>query len=59
MKTGNHAVNEFNRIMNCIILEEEAKNRIIKNCARYGTLQKIRSGKFTVTAVIKEKNINY
>lgn len=41
--------------MNCIDMDNATKQRIIRNCARYGTLMKIKSGKFKVIAVKKEK----
>lgn len=54
MKTKNSALKEYVRVMNCIDIDEEAKKRIIKNCARYSTMKKVRSGKFRVIAVKKE-----
>ncbi len=54
MKTKNRALKEYVRVMNCIDIDEEAKKRIIKNCARYSTMKKVRSGKFKVVAVKKE-----
>ncbi len=55
MKTNNPHINEYARVMNCIDMDNAAKQRIIRNCARYGTLMKIKSGKFKVIAVKKEK----
>lgn len=55
MKTNNPHINEYVRVMNCIDMDNAAKQRIIRNCARYGTLMKIKSGKFKVIAVKKEK----
>ncbi len=45
---------EYVRVMNCLDIDEEAKKRIVRNCARYSTMKKVRSGKFKVTAVKKE-----
>ncbi len=55
MKTNNQTLNEYKRVMNGISIGDIAKQQIIKNCARYSTLKKIKSGKFKITAVIKEK----
>lgn len=55
MKTNNPHINEYARVMNCIDMDNATKQRIIRNCARYGTLMKIKSGKFKVIAVKKEK----
>ena len=55
MKTNNQALKEYKRVVNGIAIDGIAKHRIIQNCARYSTLKKIRSGKFKITAVIKEK----
>lgn len=54
MKTKNRALKEYVRVMNCIDIDEEAKKRIVKNCARYSTVKKIKSGKFKIIAVKKE-----
>lgn len=54
MKTKNGALNEYVRVMNCLDIDEEAKKRIIKNCARYSTMKKLRAGKFRIIAVKKE-----
>lgn len=51
----NSQLNEFKRILNCVDVEDAVKQRIIKNCARYSTMKKIRSGKYRVIAVKKEK----
>ncbi len=51
----NNKIKEYSRIMNQVDLSDGAKQRIAKNCARYATLNKIKSRKFTVTAVIKDK----
>lgn len=49
------AIKDYRRVMNSVQLSDEAKQRITRNCARYATVKKIKSGNFTVTAVIKEK----
>lgn len=46
----------YKRIMNCVDVEESVKHQIVKNCARYSTLNKIKGRKFKITAVIKEKS---
>lgn len=48
-------IKDYRRVMNSVRLSNEAKQRIAKNCAKYATVKKIKSGNFTVTAVIKEK----
>lgn len=55
MKTNNPHINEYAMLMSCVDIDDAAKQRIIKNCARYSTLKKIKSGKFKVIAVKKEK----
>lgn len=54
MKPGN-VLSEYARVMRCIDIDEETKQRIIKNCARRATLRKIKFGKFRLTAVKKDK----
>ena len=56
MKPNNH-LNEFKRIMNCVDVEDTVKLRIIKNCARYSTMKKLRSGKYRIIAIKKEKTV--
>lgn len=51
----NNSINEYRRVMRSISLSDEAKQRIASNCAKYSTLNKIKNGKFTVTAVKKDK----
>jgi hypothetical protein len=46
---------EYARIMGCVELDESAKQQIIRNCARRSTLEKMRSGKYKLVAVKKEK----
>lgn len=55
MKINNKHLKEYSRVMNCVDIDDAAKQRIIRNCARYSTLNKIKSGKFKITAVKKEK----
>ncbi len=55
MILNNKHLNEYKRVMCCVDIEESVKHQIIKNCARYSTLNKIKSGKFRIVAVIKEK----
>ena len=54
MMTKQQAVKEYVRVMSCIDIDEEVKKQIIRNCARYGTVKKIRIGKFKIVAVKKE-----
>lgn len=54
-KINNPHIQEYARVMNCVDIDNAAKQRIIRNCARYGTLMKIKSGKFKIIAVKKEK----
>ncbi len=54
-KINNPHIKEYARVMNCVDMDDAAKQRIIRNCARYGTLMKIKSGKFKIIAVKKEK----
>lgn len=54
MKPNNH-IDEYRRIMNCVDIDDTVKHQIIKSCARYSTMKKIRAGKHKITAVIKEK----
>lgn len=56
MKTNNPHLNEYKRVMSCVDMDDTAKLQIIRNCARYGTLMKIKSGKFRLIAVKKEKS---
>ena len=58
MKSNNRHLNEYKRIINCVDVEDSVKHQIIKNCAKYSTFNKIKNGKFRITAVIKEKTSN-
>lgn len=51
----NNSINEYRRVMSSLCLNDEAKHRIARNCAKYSTLQKIKTGDFTVTAVKQDK----
>ena len=53
LMTKKQAVNEYVRIMSCLDIDEAAKRRIINNCARYGTVKKIKTRKFKIVAVKK------
>ena len=46
---------EYIRVMGKVDVEESVKQQIIRNCARYSTLHKIRLGKYKLTAVKKEQ----
>ncbi len=48
-------IDNYVRVMKEIGLSDEAKQRICKNCARYSTLNRIKSGRFVITAIKKEK----
>ncbi len=48
-------INSYVRVMNSVTMSDEAKKCIIRNCARYSTLQKIKNGSFVITANQKEK----
>ncbi|MBQ7122412.1 MAG: hypothetical protein IJO03_09150 [Clostridia bacterium] len=54
----NNLLKEYVRIMRCVDIEDSVKQQIIRNCARHGTLSKIRAGKYRVIAVKKEKISN-
>lgn len=43
------------RVMKSITMSEESKKCIIRNCARYSTLLKIKNSNFSITANQKEK----
>ncbi len=58
MIPNNRHISEYKRVMCSIDIEESAKQQIIKNCARYSTLNKIRSGRFKIIATVKEKTGN-
>lgn len=54
--TPNSVLSDYKRVMNCVDVEDAVKMQIIKNCARYSTMKKLRSGKYRLTAVIKENS---
>ncbi|MBQ2903921.1 MAG: hypothetical protein IJE48_05935 [Clostridia bacterium] len=53
----NNQFREYKRIMGCIDVEESVKQQIIRNCARHSTLNKIKSGKYKLIAVIKNSEM--
>lgn len=55
MKPKNQ-LKEYARVMNCIDVDVSVKQRIIRDCARYSTLKKIRAGKYKIIAVKKENS---
>lgn len=48
-------IDSYVRVMNNVTMSDDAKKCIIRNCARYSTLQKIKNGNFVITANKKEK----
>ena len=54
----NNQLKDYVRVMKCIDVDDAVQNRIIKYCAGYGTLSKIKSGKYKLTAVKKEKSLD-
>lgn len=48
-------IDNYVRVMNGVTMSEEAKKYIIRNCARYSTLQKIKNSNFSITTSQKEK----
>lgn len=54
MKNNNYR-SGYIRVMGNVDVEESVKQQIIRNCARYSTLNKIKAGKYKLTAVKKEK----
>lgn len=55
MTVKNNTLKEYSRVMNSVEISDEAKQRIIRNCARYATSKKIKSGKFKIIAVKKKE----
>lgn len=51
----NNQLKEYVRVMNCVDVDEDVKQQIINNCARYSTLNKIKAGKYKIIAVKKDK----
>lgn len=51
----NNQLKEYKRVMSCVDIDDAVKQQIIKNCARYSTMKKIRAGKYKIVAVKKEK----
>ena len=54
----NNPISKYVRVMNCIDIDEQAKQQIIKNCARYSTMKKIKAGRFKLTAVKKDRTLD-
>lgn len=54
MKSINYR-SEYIRVMEKVDVEESVKQQIIHNCARYSTLNKIKAGKYKLTAVKKKQ----
>ena len=53
MKTKGYR-NEYIRVMSSIDVDESVKQQIIRKCARYSTVKKIKAGKFKIIAVKKD-----
>ncbi len=53
MKTKNYR-EEYIRVMSSIDVDESLKQQIIRNCARYSTVKKIKAGKFKIIAIKKD-----
>ncbi len=53
MKNNNYR-SEYIRVMGKVDVDESVKQQIIRNCARYSTLNKIMAGKYKLTAVKKD-----
>ena len=51
----NNQLKEYRRVMDCITVDDAVKEQIIKNCALHSTLKRIKSTKYKVIAVAKEK----
>lgn len=56
MKATNYR-DEYIRIMSAVDVDDEIKQQIIKNCARRSTLNKIKSGIYKLTAIIKDSTV--
>ncbi len=48
-------INSYVRVMSSVTMSDEAKRYIIRNCARYSTLQKIKKNNFSITVNQNEK----
>ncbi len=53
----NNLLKEYKRVMCCLDINDAVKQQIIKNCARYSTIKKIRAGKYKIIAIKKEKRV--
>ena len=56
MKTKNYR-EDYIRVMKNIDVSESVKQQIIRNCARYSTVKKIRAGKYKIIAVKKDQTL--
>ena len=50
----NNYRDEYIRVMKKVDVDESVKQQIVRNCARYSTLTKIKAVKFKVTAIKKD-----
>lgn len=50
---------EYVRIMGCVELDESVKHQIIRNCARRSTFEKMKSGRYKLIAVKKDRVEKY
>lgn len=48
-------IDSYVKVMNSVTMSDDAKKCIIRNCARYSTLQKIKSSSYVISANKKEK----
>lgn len=51
----NKKLKEYVRVMKCVDVDEAVKQQIIRNCARQGTLSKIKTGRFKAVSVSKDQ----
>ena len=54
----NNPISKYVRVMSCIDIDEQAKQQIIKNCARYSTMKKIKAVRFKLTDVKKDRTLD-
>lgn len=48
------SIEKYRRVMRNIDVSPEVKHQIIETCAKYSTFKKIKSKRFTITAVKKD-----
>ena len=48
-------IDSYVKVMNSVTMSDDAKKCIIRNCARYSTLQKIKNSSYVISANKKEK----